>query len=577
MTNSEIAGVLEQVADLLEFQAANPFRIRAYRNGARTVRELPEQVTTLLGDPERKLTDIGGIGKDLAVKILTLVQTGRLPMLDELLEQIPRSVLSLLRVPGLGPKKAALLFRALGVTTLDQLRDACLAGSVRQLKGLGAKTEQTILAGLDLAVRAGERITWAEADVIAQELIAHLQPVRSARRMALAGSYRRHRDTVGDLDLLVEATRSDPVMDRFATFSSGAQVLLRGTTKMTVRLEGGLQIDLRVVPGDSFGAALQYFTGSKEHNVVLRGRARQRGLKISEWGVFRAGDGEPDERIAGATEEEVYGALELPLIPPELREARQEFDWATAGALPDLVELADLRGDLHMHTRESDGRADVEAMVAAARARGWTYIAITDHSKRVAMARGLDGQRLRQQWARIDRLNRSLTGFKVLKGVECDILEQGGMDLPDDVLAEADWVVASVHYGQNQSRAQITQRIVGALAHPHVAAIAHPTGRLIQRRKAYEVDLDAVFRAAVEHRKMLELNANPARLDLDDVACAAARRHGIPVVISTDAHHPEGLDVMRFGVFQARRGGLTRTDVANTRSWPELKKLLGRR
>jgi len=363
-------------------------------------------------------------------------------------------------------------------------------------------------------------------------------------------------------------------MDRFATFADVAETIARGDTKMSVRLRKGLQIDLRVVPAESFGAALQYFTGSKDHNVALRGRAKQRGLKINEYGVFRV-EGEQQQYVAGASEQEVYAALELPVFPPELREARNEFAWADAGALPDLVTLDDIRGDLHMHTTETDGRASLEEMVAAARERGLSYIAITDHSQRVAMARGLDPRRLRRQWRQIDALNERLgRAFRVLKGIECDILEDGRMDLPDGVLAEADWVVASVHYGQNQPREQITRRVVEALANPHVAAIGHPTGRMLMRRRPYEIDLEAVLDAAREHGKMLELNASPQRLDLNDIHCAAAREHGVPVVINTDAHDVEGLDDMRYGVLQARRGGLTRNDIANTRSWAEMRKLL---
>jgi DNA polymerase (family 10) len=366
-------------------------------------------------------------------------------------------------------------------------------------------------------------------------------------------------------------------MDHFGRFPDVADVIARGETKMSVRLTRGFQVDLRVVPAESFGAALQYFTGSKDHNVVLRGMAKQRGLKINEYGVYRVEKGR-DVYIAGADEEAVYAALDLPCFPPELREARREFAWAEAGALPELVRTEDIRGDVHMHTTETDGRNSLEEMVQAARNRGLKYIAITDHSQRVTMARGLDPERLLAQWEEIDRLNEQLgKRFTVLKGIECDILEKGGMDLPDDVLAQADWVIASIHYGQRQPREQITGRIVDALANPHVSVIAHPTGRLIDRREAYEVDLDTVFAAAAEHGKMLELNANPMRLDLNDVYCAAAKSHGIPIVITTDAHDTEGLDDMRYGVLQARRGGLTKSDVANTRTWPQMKKLLGKR
>jgi DNA polymerase (family 10) len=344
---------------------------------------------------------------------------------------------------------------------------------------------------------------------------------------------------------------------------------------MSVRIHPGFQVDLRVVPAESYGAALQYFTGSKEHNVILRGRAKDKGLKINEYGVFRV-KGEKETKIAGATEKEVYDTLGLPVFPPEIREGRREFDWADAGELPELITENDIRGDLHMHTTASDGAATIEEMIAAARARGLTYIAITDHSQRVSMARGLTPERALEQWQEIDRIREKLPkGFTLLKGIECDILEKGGMDLPDDVLAQADWVIASVHYGQKQSREQITDRILGAIENPHVSVVAHPTGRLINRRDAYQVDLDVVMAAAKKHRKLLELNSNPVRLDLNDVYCAAARQHGIPIVINTDAHSPDELAVMRYGIVQARRAGLTKADVANTRPWAQMKKLVG--
>lgn len=571
MNNAEIARVFEDIADLLDFQGANPFRVRAYRNAARQIEHLTESLAGIHADGSRNLTEIEGIGKDLAEKIVTLLTTGDLPMRQELAAQVPASVLSLLRIPGLGPKKAAVLYKELNVATLDQLREACLAHRVRELKGFGQKTEEAILKGLDIAATMQLRMYWAEADVIVADLSEHLKSCRGIQQMAWAGSYRRGRETVGDLDLLVTSHQVAEVMDDFGSYASVAEVLARGDTKMSVRLSSGLQVDLRVVPEESFGAALQYFTGSKEHNVILRGMAKDRGLKINEWGVYRG-----EEWIAGHTEEEVYAQLGLPCFPPELREARREFQWAAAGELPTLIEQSDIQGDLHMHTLATDGGGTLEEMVAAARQRGLKYIAITDHSKRVTMANGLDGRRLREQWAQINALNKHLKGFQVLKGVEVDILEKGGLDLPDDVLAEADWVVASVHYGQNQPGQQITRRIVDALANPHVSAIAHPTGRLINRRKSYDVDLDAVFKAARQHGKLLELNANPARLDLDDVACAAAREHGIPIVISTDAHSTDGLDVLRYGILQARRAGLTKHDVANTRPWAQMQKLIGK-
>jgi DNA polymerase (family 10) len=573
MDNVRIAEVFDLVADLLEFQDANPFRVRAYRNAARTIRDHPQQMQAVLEDPQQDLTDIPGLGKDLAEKITALCATGSLPMLEELKAQVPQSVLALLRIPGLGPKKAAALNKELKITTLDELKAACEAHRVRDLKGFGAKTEEAILAGIGFAQTADVRMPWARADQYAQSLRDHLDSCKAIRRLEVAGSYRRGRDTIGDLDLLVDASDVDKAMDHFGAFPDAEAVLARGPTKMTIRLSDGLQVDMRVVPAESFGAALVYFTGSKDHNIVLRGMAKDRGLKINEYGVFRA-TGKKEKFIAGRTEEEVYATLELPWIPPELREARREFEWAAEGKLPKLVELEDLRGDLHMHTTATDGSATLVEMVDAARARGLDYIAITDHSKRVTMARGLNGAKLRRQWSQIDKLNATLRGFRVLKGVEVDILERGGLDLADDVLAEADWVVASVHYGQSQPREQITRRVIEALENPYVSAIAHPTGRLINRRKSYEIDLEAVFKVARANGKIMELNANPDRLDLNDVACAAAKSMGIPIVISSDAHSTEGLDVLRYGVLQARRAGLTNADVANARSLDKLQALI---
>lgn len=579
MTNRDIAAAFEQIADLLEFQAANPFRVRAYRKGARKVQDYPEPLANLVAE-DRALTDLEGIGKDLAEKIKTLVETGSLPMLDDLKSQLPESVLGLLRVPGLGPKKAAVLHKELGLVSLDMLRAACEADQVSGLKGFGKKTQETLMAGITLAEQATDRIYWKAADEIVGELRAYLQAEASVRQLEPAGSYRRGKETVGDLDFLVDSDDPTAVMDRLGEFPSVAEVIARGDTKMSVRLNSNLQVDLRVVPSESFGAALQYFTGSKEHNVVLRGLAKQRRLRVNEWGVFRETKGDEDdsptrgERVAGATEKEVYAALNLPWFPPELREARGEFEAASGDGLPDLIEVSDLRGDLHMHTTATDGKATLLEMADAARERGLEYIAITDHSKRVSMANGLDADRLREQWVAVDELNEELSDLVILKGIECDILEAGGMDLPDDVLAEGDWVIASLHYGQNQPREQIMKRLLGAIEHPSVTIIAHPTGRLINRREAYDVDVDELIAAAAEHGKLLELNANPARLDLDDAHSAAAKRAGVSIVISSDAHSTAGMDVLKYGVLQARRAGLTKGDVANTLPWKKFRKLL---
>lgn len=574
MNNAKIAEKFEQLADLMEFQGANPFRLRAYRNGARVIKDLGEPVQAILNDSNRKLTDIEGVGKGVAEKIEAIVETGNLPQLDEILEEVPKTVLDILRIPGLGPKKAAVLFNEMGVTNLEELKQACEEERVRELDGFGAKTEKVILDGIEIAAAANQRIYWSEADGIANELREHFDGCPAIARLEFAGSYRRGKETVGDLDILVDSEDHEAVMNRFGEFAEIASVIGRGETKMSVRLESGFQIDLRVVPAKSFGAALQYFTGSKDHNVVVRGRAKQMGLKVNEWGVFREKE---DEYIAGATEEDVYGAVDLPWFEPEIRESRKEFDWADQQVLPELISEKDIRSDLHMHTTATDGKATLQEMIEAAQTKGHSHIAITDHSKRVTMANGLDEARLLEQWSEIDEINES-GQFKivVLKGIECDILEKGGMDISDEVLAQADWVLGAIHYGQNQPLRQITDRILEALENPHVDCIAHPTGRLINKREAYEVAMDEVLEAAKSQNKILELNANPARLDLNDVYCAMAKAKGIPIAINTDAHSTKGLNVVRFGIKQARRAGLTKKDVVNTLTLKQLQKLVGR-
>ncbi len=568
MDNGNIASLFEEMADLLEFRGENPFRVRAYRNGAKAIRELDETVTGILSDPSRDLGAIPGIGKTLVDKTKQLVQTGSLPQLEKLRDEVPDIVISMARIPGLGAKKAALLHSELKLKTLDDLRRACEQDAVKVLKGFGAKTQQVILEGLEIAEAAAERIYWAKGEQLAQAIGVHMQRCDAIKKMEWAGSFRRGRETIGDLDLLVVATDRQSVMDQFEAFPERTQTILRGDTKVSIRVGKAFQVDLRLVEDFEFGAALQYFTGSQAHNVHLRRLAKHRGLKVNEYGVFQIED---ESRVAGATEEEVYQAIGLPWIPPELREDRQEFVELQAH-LPRLLTLDQLRGDLHMHTTATDGEATIREMADAALARGLSYIAITDHSQRVSMAMGLDSERLRDQWKRIDEIRPEYEGrLAILKGIECDILEKGGMDLPDDCLAEADWVLASIHYGQKQSRDQITDRILGAIENPHVDCIAHPTGRLLNRRRPYEVDMEAVMVAVKQHHKMMELNANPARLDLNDIHLAAAKRMQIPIVISTDAHSIDGLDVMRYGVLQARRGGLAADDVANTLEWSEMK------
>lgn len=573
MDNVKIADVFDELAELLEFRGENPFRIKAYRNGARAIRDLDESVANIVADETRSLASVPGIGKTLAEKTVTLVQTGTLVQLETLREDVPEIVIQMSRIPGLGAKKAAKLREALAIDSLDDLRDACRDGKVATLKGFGAKTEQAILDGLAIARQAAERIYWSKGDDLARSIGRHMQQCDAIDQMQWAGSYRRGRDTIGDLDLLAVASDRAAAMDHLEAFPSTSQTILRGDTKISIRVGRAFQVDMRLVQPHEFGAALQYFTGSQAHNVHVRRIAKDQGLKINEYGVFRIDD---DTQIAGASEAEVYQSIGLPWIEPELREDRHEFKWANDDALPELICESDIVGDLHMHTNATDGEGTIREMADAAVARGLQYIAITDHSKRVAMARGLDADRLRQQWEMIDAIRAEYEGrLVILKGIECDILEAGGMDLPDDVLAEGDWILASVHYGQKQPADQITDRILGAIENPHVSCIAHPTGRLLNRRPPYEADMDNIMKSAKANGTMLELNANPARLDLNDVHLATARRLQIPIVINTDAHSVDGLGVMQYGIKQARRGGLTKANVANTRPWDEMKKMIG--
>ena len=569
MQNSDVARFFEELADLLEVDGANPFRIRAYRKAVRTIGGSPDSITDIINDEGRKLTDLPGIGKDLAAKIADIVETGRLQQLDEINEKFPPGVRDMLRMSGVGPKKVAVLFNDLSVTSLDELKQAAENGRVAALKGFGEKTEQSILEQIDRVAEAGHRfhidMAMREADTILVDLL-QLDSVIQAK---VAGSCRRRKETVGDLDLLVTSLVPTEAMDRLAEHDSVDKVLARGETKQRVRLRSGIEMDLRVVADESYGAAMQYFTGSKEHNIVIRRRAQERGLKVNEYGVFRG-----EKLIAGETEEDVYAAVDLPWIAPELREDRGEISLAEQGQLPTLIELQDIRGDLHMHTTATDGRNSIEEMVEAAKARGLKYIAITDHSKRVTMANGLNAERLREHWRAIDEVRGRISGIDVMYGIECDILEDGTMDLDDEVLSEADWVVAVLHYGLKQPREQIQKRLLNAIRCPYVTAIGHPSGRIVLKRPGADIGYEDVFKAAADHGVMMEINAHPSRLDLDDVHAAAARDRGIPIVISTDAHSTTGFDVMRYGVNQARRAGLEKKDVANTRTFKQFRKML---
>lgn len=568
--NADIAAAFNEIADLLEIEGGNPFRVRAYRNAARTIGELPRDVAAAIARGEA-LPKLPGIGPDLEAKMRELAATGSCKLLVQLHRELPSAVTAMLAIPGLGPKRVRALHESLHVDTLEALGQAARAGRVRGVPGFGAKTEQHILDALARQGGGPRRWKLATATQYADALLARLKSVDGVREAVVAGSYRRARDTVGDLDVLVTAAPGARVMDALCAYDEVETVVSRGDTRCTVVLACGLQVDLRLVPPESYGAALHYFTGSKAHNVAVRRIAQGRGLKINEYGVYRG-----SRRIAGETEASVFAAVGLPYIPPELREDSGEIEAARAGRLPALLERGQLRGDLHVHTRATDGRNTLPEMARAAQAAGLEYIAITDHSRRLAVARGLDPRRLERQMDEIDRLNAQSPGPVVLKGVEVDILEDGTLDLPDRVLARLDLVVGAVHSKLDLPRARQTERVLRALASPHFSVLAHPTGRLYGERGPCDIDLLAVMRAAKRRGCFIELNAQPDRLDLTDVHCRMARDEGVLVSIASDAHGVYEYACLEHGVSQARRGWLTAADVLNTRPLAALRRLLKR-
>jgi len=564
--NAEIAAMFDQTADLLEIKGENQFRVRAYHRAARTIDGLPQSVRSMLS-AGADLTELPGIGKDLAGKIADIVTTGHFNLLDQLKKQLPGQLGDMAALPGLGPKRVKLLYDKLKVRTLDDLRRAIKRGRLHELRGFGPVIEKKLAGALEKPVLV-KRFKLAVAEAEAEALVAFL---RDGGRVVVAGSYRRRRDTVGDLDILVTSDQGPAVGDKLVGYDNVAEVLAHGPTRTTVVLRSGLQVDVRAVPEASYGAALLYFTGSKSHNIALRSLANAHDWKLNEYGLFSG-----KRRIAGATEEEVYKKLELTYIPPELREDRGEIALAKASQLPRLVTVADMRGDLHVHSDWTDGTASIEVMAAAAQSSGYAYMALTDHSRRVAMAHGLDPARLARQLREVDKLNAKFKGFTILKGIEVDILKDGTLDLPDSILARLDVVVASVHSFFDLPREAQTDRVVRAMQNRHVSIIGHPTGRLIGEREPYDIDMERVISAAHDLGCTLEINAEPDRLDLNDIHIHAAKSKGAKVAISTDAHSVNGFQYMRFGIDQARRGWLTADDVINTRSLAELRKLLKR-
>jgi len=572
--NPEIARILEEVADILEIQSANQFRIRAYRNASRTVESLTTPLRKWV-EENRSLTDLPGIGKEMGNHIREMVETGTLGFRDDLLADVPRSLIELMRLPNLGPKKAKKVYDELKISSVDELEAAAKAGLVAAIPGFGAKTQEKILAGIVEYRQHGSRFLLPAAERLVEPLLGYLRESPGLERLEVAGSYRRRKETVGDIDLLAIASQPVPVMERFRSYPQVDKILNAGDTKSTVVLGSGLQVDLRVVPAECYGAALVYFTGSKEHNVKLRRRAVEKGLRISEYGVFRSereqASGEAGstegECIAGREEADVYATVGLPWIAPELREDRGEIEAAAAGRLPDLIRIEDLRGDLHMHSTWSDGKSSIEEMVAACAARGYEYMVISDHSKALAMTGGLDAYRLRLQWKEIDGIRSRHPEIRILRAMEVDILGDGALDLEDEMLAGLDLVLVSIHSRFDLPSAQQTERVLKALEHPEVNIFCHPTARQINRRKPVEMDLDLVLRRAAELGVAVEANSSPNRLDLKDTHLKLARELGCKIVIDTDAHHTRELDQIRYGVEQARRAGLTAGDVLNTLSF----------
>jgi len=578
MENAEIAQVFYEIADLLEVKGENPFRIRSYRNAALVVEGYPESFNRLYEkEGEKGLEEIPGIGESIGEKIEEMVTTGRCKFHDKLLKELPGGILDILRVGGVGPKKAGLFYKKLGIKSVEGLEEAAHAGKLSKLPGMGEKSEEKILKAIEGLRAVSGRFNLSMAVPYAEKLIDYIKKVPGVVEVVPAGSLRRWRESVGDLDILTTCKDPKKVMDAFVRHPDVKDVVARGETKSTVVLKAGLQVDLRVLEEKSFGAALQYFTGSKAHNIAVRDMAKKKGLKISEYGVFEE-KGDKEKWVAGRTEEEVYETVGLPWIPPELRENRGEIEAALRGKLPDELDIKDIKGDLHAHTKESDGANTMEEMAEAAINRGYDYLAITDHSKAVAVAHGLDEKRISAQLKAIDAYNDKLKKkrkkFRLIKGGEVDIRADGTLDYPDDILEELDCVVGAVHSGFTMTSEKMTERLIKAIRTGRINVLAHPTGRLIGSREPYAVDMEKVMDEAKKFGVALELNSYPDRLDLNDVHLKLAKERGVPIVISTDSHSTLHLDNLVFGIHTARRGWIEKKDVINTRPLKELMKFL---
>ncbi len=574
MENREFARLLSETGDLMEIAGEDGFRIRSYRNAASVIDGYPERIGDILSNPERKVTDIPGIGKGIAAILHEIVARGSFERRDQMLEKYPPTALELLKIQGLGPKSIALLFEHYRVSTIDDLERICREQKLRELPRMGAKLEEKVLRSIASYRKSAGRFLLPFAQRTAAELEEYIRETPGVERVSYAGSLRRGRETVGDLDLLVTGPGAVEVLERVTTHPKAHEVLGRGANKASIQfgLEG-MQVDVRALPAESYGAAMQYFTGSKDHNVSLRQRALKQGLTLNEYGLARLDGG---ERVAAAVEEEIYEKLGLAWIPPELRENSGEIEAAEQNRLPRLLELGEIRGDLHMHTRETDGRATLEEMAEAAKALGYEYIAVTDHSKSLAMANGLDEKRAVDFAAKVREINRKGLGIHVLSGLECDIKRDGSMDLSEDALAELDFVIGSVHSYMNMESREMTDRVLRALESPSMRALGHPTGRVLLHREAFPLDFDRVAAEAVRRGVWLEINASPERLDIHGPLIRAAKAKGAKFVIDTDAHHPKHFLNMQYGVITARRGWLETTDVMNTLPLGELLKAIHR-
>ena len=569
--NAFIAEIFNKIADLLAIEGANQFKVRAYRNAAWTINGLTESLADMVKQG-KDLTELSGIGDELAKKIQEIVKTSSLKYLKKLEMQIEPSLTDLLHINGLGPKRVNKIYHELNITTVEELKKAAKEHKIQALEGFGKKVEEKILDDLKDKTEEKNRKNLLQADDIAEPLFEYLNKNSAIEQITIAGSYRRHKETIGDLDILVTSEKPKEIIDYFVDYDQVKEVISRGTTKSTIILEADFQIDLRVVDKESYGSALLYFTGSKSHNIKLRSMAQDKKYKINEYGMFK----DEDKREAGKREKEIYRLLNLEYIEPELREDRGEIQAAQNHTLPKLIKFDDIRGDLHSHTKYSDGKNTILEMAESARKRGYDYLAITEHSKSLAIANGINEDVLAKQINEIEKLNDTINNFLILKGIEVDILEDGSLDIDNSILKKLDLVVGSIHSKFNLSEKKQTERIIKAMDNKYFNILAHPTGRKIGMRKPYSLNIEKIMEAAKERHCFLEINANPIRLDLKDVYAKLAKEVGLKLTISTDAHSINELSYMKYGIWQARRGWLQKDDVINTKSWKSLKKILQR-